>query len=181
MSAPLGSSADRIDMKKLLALASVALLAGSLTACGGDDSSAGGGGGGGSYCDQVKDLKSNVDDLDFATLTEDQFADLQSALDGIASSAPDDVKDDWTTVGDAIDEFKSILTEAGISLDDLQAIQDDPSNLPDGVDIAKLQELAQKLNDFSANSDFADASDAVQQSVKNECGVDLDTSSTTGS
>jgi hypothetical protein len=170
-------------MKKLLALASIVLMAGSLTACGGDDNSnaGGGGGGGGSYCDQVKDLKSNVDDLDFTTLTEDQFADLQSALDGIASSAPADVQDDWNTLGDAIDEFKSILDEAGLSLDDLQAIQQDPTNLPDGVDLAKLQELAQKLNDFAANSDFDAASNAVQQNVKDECGVDLDTSSTTGS
>ena len=165
-------------MKKTLALASLALLAGSLTACGGDDNS---GSGGGSYCDQVKSLKSSVTDLDFTTLSEDQFSDLQGSLDDIEASAPSDVKDDWTTLNGAIDQLKSILDEAGLSFDDLQAIQDDPTNLPEGVDLAKLQELAQKLNDFAANSDFEDASNAIQANVKDECGVDLSDQPTTGS
>jgi hypothetical protein len=167
-------------MKKTLALASVVLMAVSLTACGGDDNSSAGGGGG-SYCDQIKSVKSNVDGLDFTKLDDAQFSDLQSSLVGIASSAPADVKDDWTTLNSAIDQLKQILDDAGISFDDLQAIQNDPTNLPDGIDIAKLQDLAQKLNDFASNSDFTAASDAIQANVKSECGIDLNTSDTTGS
>ena len=166
-------------MKKLLALASIVLLAGSLTACGGDDNS--GAGGGGSYCDKVKDLKASVDDLDFTALSEDQFSALQSGFESIESAAPDDVKDDWNTVNSALDEFKNLLAQAGLSFEDLQKLQDDPTNLPDGVDIAKLQELVQKLNEFAENSDFDAASNAIQDNVKSECGIELDTSSTTGS
>ena len=168
-------------MKKLLALASIVLMAGSLTACGGDDNSGAGGGGGGSYCDQVKDLKASVDDLDFTTLSEDQFSALQSGLDDIESAAPDDVKDDWSTLNSAIEEFHNILADAGLSVEDLQALQDDPTNLPEGVDIAKLQEAIQKLNELATNSDFDAASTAIQDNVKSECGIELDTSSTTGS
>jgi hypothetical protein len=166
-------------MKKTLALASIVLMAGSLTACGGDNNSSAGGGG--SYCDQITSLKSNVNGLDFTKLSDQQFSDLQSSLAGIESSAPSDIKDDWSTLNGAIDQLKQILSDAGISFDDLQAIQNDPSNLPDGIDIAKLQELAQKLNDFATNSDFTAASDAIQANVKSECGIDLNTSSTTGS
>jgi hypothetical protein len=166
-------------MKKTLALASIALLAGSLTACGGDDSSAGGGG---SYCDQVKSLKSTVNNLDFTTLDDAGFSDFQDSLDGIEASAPADIKGDWTTLNAAVDQLKGILADAGLTFDDLQAIQDDPSNLPDGVDIAKLQALAQKLSDFADESDFKTASHNIQANVKDECGIDISaTSTTTGS
>ena len=168
-------------MKKTLALATIVLMAGSLTACGGDDNSSAGGGGGGSYCDQIKSVKSNVDGLDFTKLDDAQFSDLQNSLAGIASSAPADVKDDWTTLNGAIDQLKQILDDAGLSFNDLQDIQDDPTHLPEGIDVAKLQELAQKLHDFASNSDFTAASDAIQANVKSECGIDLNDSSTTGS
>jgi hypothetical protein len=166
-------------MKKTLALACIVLMAGSLTACGGDDNSSAGGGG--SYCDQIKTLKSNVDTLDFTALSDEQFSDLQHSLDGIEASAPADVKDDWSTLSSAIDQLKQILADAGLSFADLQAIQNDPTNLPDGVDIAKLQELAQKLQEFAANSDFEAASNAIQANVKDECGIELNDTSTTGS
>jgi hypothetical protein len=163
-------------MKKTLALASIVLMAASLGACGGGDDSSSGG----SYCDQIKGLKSSVSDLDFTKLSEDQFSDLQNSLDDIEAAAPSDVKDDWGTLNDAIDQLQGILSGAGLSFDDLRAIQKDPNNLPDGVDIAELQDLAQKLNDFAANSDFKDASNAIQANVKDECDVDLD-DSTSGS
>ena len=169
-------------MKKTLALAAIVLMAGSLTACGGDDnSSAGSGGGGGSYCDQIKGVKADVDGLDFTKLTDDQLTSFREALNGIESAAPTDVKDDWGTINDAIDQLQQILNEAGLSLSDLQAIEADPSNLPDGVDLAKLQELAQKLQAFASNSDYQAASDAITANVKSECGIDLSDTSTTGS
>ncbi|HSS67701.1 MAG TPA: hypothetical protein VLK34_04065 [Nocardioidaceae bacterium] len=166
-------------MKKTLALASIALLAGSLTACGGGDSNSGSGG---SYCDQVKSLKDTVNSLDFTALDDAGFSDFQDSLDGIEASAPSDIKGDWTTLNAAVDQLKGILADAGLTFDDLKAIQADPSNLPDGVDIAKLQALAQKLNDFAADSDFKTASDNIQANVKSECGIDISaTSTTTGS
>jgi hypothetical protein len=168
-------------MKKTLALASIVLMVGSLTACGGDDNSSAGGGGGGSYCDQIKGVKADVDGLDFTKLTDDQLTSFREALSGIESAAPADVKDDWGAINDAIDQLQQILNEAGLSLSDLQAIEADPTNLPDGVDLAKLQELAQKLQDFASNSDYQAASDAITANVKSECGIDLSDTSTTGS
>jgi hypothetical protein len=165
-------------MKKTLALASIVLMAGSLTACGGDDSNAGGGGGG-SYCDQIKDLKANVDDLDFTAMSGTQFSDLQSSLDDIESAAPADVKDDWNTLNGALDQLNTILSDAGLSFDDLQGLQN--GQLPDGVDMTKLQEVAQKLQDFASSNDLDAAATAIQENVKSECGIDINSTSTTGS
>jgi hypothetical protein len=157
-------------MKKTLALAAITLLAGALTACGGDS------GNDASYCDQISSVKASVSDFDFTTLSEQQFSDLRDSLGDIEDAAPADVKDDWGTLNDAVDQLQGILSDAGLSFDDLQAIRDDPNNLPDGVDIAKLQELAQKLNDFAANADIEAATNAIQANVKDECGIDLDDS-----
>jgi hypothetical protein len=169
-------------MKKTLALASVVLMAASLTACGGGDDNSSGGSGG-SYCDKVKDLQSTVTSLDFTQLDDAKFSALQDGLHGIEDSAPSDIKPDWTTLNSAIDELDNILSDAGLTFDDLKAIQNDPSNLPDGVDLSKLQDLAKKLNDFSSNTDFQSAADKVQTNVKAECGIDLkaDSTSTDGS
>ena len=164
-------------MKKTLAVASIALMAASLTACGGDDNS---GAGGGSYCDQVKSLKSKVNGLDFTALDDSGFQALQDSLHGIEDSAPSDIKADWSTLNGAVDQLQGILSDAGLTFDDIKAIQQDPSNLPDGVDIAKLQELAQKLNEFSSNNDFQDAADNIQANVQDECGISLEDTSTSG-
>jgi hypothetical protein len=163
-------------MKKTLALASVVLMAGALTACGGDDSSSSGG-----YCDQLQDLKNDAEGLDFTKLSDAQFSSLQNSLNDIEASAPSDVKDDWATFNDTLDQIKQILDETGLSFDDIQAIQENPNDLPDGVDLAKLQELAQKMQEVSTQSGFQDASDAIQQNVKDECDINLDDTSTTGS
>jgi hypothetical protein len=166
-------------MKKTLALASIVLMAGSLSACGGDNNNSSSGG---SYCDQIKDVKASTDGLDFTTLSSAQFADFKSSLRDVESAAPDDVKGDWKTFNDTLDEVSQILDDAGLSFDDLQAISKDPTNLPDGVDIAKLQEFAQKMQALDTRSEFEDASNAIQASVKDQCGIVLDeTSSPSGS
>jgi hypothetical protein len=173
-------------MKKSLALgalASIALLAGSLTACGSGDDSASGGSGD-DYCGQIKTLQSSVSSLDFTQLDDASFAKLQDSLHGIEDSAPSDIKGDWTTLNSAIDQLNTILSDAGLTFDDLKAIQTDPSHLPDGVDLSTLQGLAKKLNDFASNTSFQDASDNIQANVKDVCHIDLDAtdgSSTGGS
>jgi hypothetical protein len=168
-------------MKKTLAVAAVALLAASLTACGDDGGDGDGSGSSGAgYCDQVEDLKTGFADVqDFTKITEDDFSGIQNALDDIESAAPDDVKDDWATLAGALDELKSILEEAGLTFDQLQQIQEDPTNLPEGVDLAKLQELGQKLSDFTDENDFQASADAIQAEVKDECGIDLDDDAST--
>jgi hypothetical protein len=166
-------------MKKTLAVASVVLFAASLTACGDDG---GGSSSSGGYCDQVKDLQSTFAEVqDFSRISDDTFESMRSSLDDIESAAPDDVKDDWAALTGALDELKSILADAGLSFDQLQEIQEDPTNLPEDVDLAKLQELGQKLNDFSAENDLQASADAIQAEVKSECGIELDTSTDSSS
>ena len=167
-------------MKKLLAIASVVVMSATLSSCGGDDGDGGGAssGGGGDYCDQIETIKSNFEDLDFSALSDDTFTDLRDSVSNLEDAAPDDVKDDWATLGDALDQFNQILADAGLTLDDLQAISEDPSNLPDDVDLAALQELGTKMAEVSENGDFEAAGDAITENVKEECGIDLDDTST---
>jgi ABC-type glycerol-3-phosphate transport system substrate-binding protein len=163
-------------MKKALALASVVLMAASLTACGGDENTSSSSGG--SYCDQVKAMKAKSDTLDFTQLSDSQYAELQSSLRDIEAVAPDDVKADWATFNDGLDQIAQLLNDAGLSFDDVKAMQG--GSIPEGTDLAKLQEFADKVQQLTADSEMTDASKAISQNIKDECGVDLDTSSTTG-
>jgi len=166
-------------MKKKLAFASIVLLATSLSACGGDDGGDGGGGttnSSGDYCDKLDDAKSSIQALDFRGMGESQFSELQGRLSDVGDSAPADVKDEWVTLNGAIGDFKTLLNDAGLSLDDLQAITENPTDLPDNVDLKKLQELAPKLQEFSEDNDLEAASDAITKHAKSECGIDLEDS-----
>jgi ABC-type glycerol-3-phosphate transport system substrate-binding protein len=164
-------------MKKALALASVMLMAGALTACGGGDDNSDSGG---SYCDQVNDLKAKTDSLDFTQQTDEEFSDFRSSLRDIEAAAPENAKADWATFNDGLDQVAQLLDDAGLTFEDVQAMQSNGS-LPDGVDIAKLQEFAEKMQQLTSQSEMTDASEAIVKNIKDECGIDLvDTSSTTG-
>lgn len=71
---------------------------------------------------------------------------------------------------DGITSVEKSLDDAGIKLEDLAKVQQ--GELPEGVDMAKLQGLAadfQKLSDEK----FTKASDAIEKHAKDECDVDL--------
>lgn len=157
------------DMKKTLALAAGVLLTVSLAACGGSGSSSSG-----DYCDLLKDAKSDVDTSDFTTLTDAKFNDLVDQIHAVEESAPSDVQDDWKTFGDVLDQFQSILSDAGISFDDLSSLQS--GQLPDGVDMAKLQEAMKKLQSLDTDS-LTEAQQNIADNAKSECDITIDTTS----
>jgi hypothetical protein len=167
-------------MRKTLAVAAAVLVAGSVTACGGDDDNGSSASSGGGYCDIIKASQDEFADLDFTQLTADDYSALEDRFDDIATAAPADVKEQWTTLRDALDELDGILEDAGMSFDDLQQLQENPNNLPEGVDLAELQALAPKLQAWASNTDYQAAGDAITANVKAKCGIDLDDTGDTG-
>ncbi len=166
-------------MKKTWALASLVMMAGSLAACG----DSGGDGGtdsvtnqGADYCEQVQSLKDDSNDLDFTAMGEDTFDGFRGAVGDIADSAPSDIQDEWSTLGTTLDEFQTILTDAGLTFDDFQALAEDPTNLPEDVDMAKLQEVGTKMGDVVSQGDLQAATESIVTEVKTECDIDLNDS-----
>ena len=152
----------RVPMKKTLGLTSAVLMAVSLTAC--SDSSD-------EYCDTLKESQTQFSDLDFASLSDEGFTDLQDQVGTLADQAPSEVSDDWEALGDKLDEFKTLLDEAGIGLGDLETLQQ--GTVPEGVDPAKLQELAPKLQEFAVDPRLEEAQQAIRDNAKSECEITL--------
>lgn len=149
-------------MKKApLALVAAALLGVTLSACGGGES-------GSAYCGDLKSAASAFDDIDGGDVTR-----LDGAFDTfhqLAEEAPDDIKDDWKVVDDAISGVETALGDAGLKFSDLPQIQ--AGELPDGADATKLQGLS---SSFTALSDekFAEASQAIDDHATDVCELEL--------
>ncbi len=154
-------------MKKTFGLASAVLMTVMLSACsdgGGESSSA-------DYCDTLKDSQSQFSDLDLTRLSEAEFSELGDRFDTLEEQAPTEVADDWATVGDKLDEFKGLLDEAGLRLEDIATLQQ--GKLPEGADPAKLEELAPKMQEFTSDPSLDNAKDAIRENAKSECDITL--------
>lgn len=156
-------------MKRILAaVAAAALGLGLLTACGDDDG--GGKAGGGDYCADLKSAKKQVDALkggDFSSLEK-----TTDTMHQLADEAPDEIKDDWETLVEGVDKLVALLKKAGLTDEDMANLQS--GQIPDGVDMAALQELMTELQAVDT-PDFQKASDNINKHAKDECGVDLET------
>ncbi|MPZ94240.1 MAG: hypothetical protein GEU96_04820 [Propionibacteriales bacterium] len=148
-------------MKRSLAIASAIVMAGTLVGCGGGTDA---------YCDSLKEAKA-----DFSTLNDTDFAKMDEALDRIgeiAGESPDAVQNDWEKLDTSITDMRKALDDAGVTFEDLQAIQENPSELPEGLDQEKLMALGTKLQEF-AGEDVQKASKNIEKHAKDECKVDL--------
>ncbi len=123
------------------------------------------------YCQTLKRSQAQFDDLDIGTLNEAQFKQLTDRFDLLEKQAPAEVADDWATFGDQLDDFKNLLDEAGIDLDDLKTLQ--KGKLPKGVDPAKIQALAPKLQKLAENSGLEDAKEVIEENAQSECNISL--------
>lgn len=149
-------------MKKTLGLTSAVLMAVSLTAC--SDSSD-------EYCDTLKESQTQFSDLNFSSLSDDEFTDLRDQVGTLADQAPSEVSDDWEALGGKLDEFKTLLDDAGIGLGDIEALQQ--GTLPDGADPAKLEALAPKMQAFADDPTLDEAQQAIKDNAKSECEITL--------
>ncbi len=186
-------------MKKALALAAVALLAGSLTACGGSSSPSAGGpssggnggithspgnptqsstndggsglGGGGDYCAALRDARAQFQAFSSDKLTDSKYSFLQAKVAQIEASAPSSVKGDWNVLSQTLEKYKELLNSAGLSFDDLSGMQS--GQLPPGVDVQQLEKVAKELTSYAKTHDIEKATTDIQQNAQAQCGVNL--------
>jgi hypothetical protein len=88
----------------------------------------------------------------------------------LADDAPDNISSDWKTVDDAISTIETALKDAGLKPSDLAAMQ--KGQMPQGVDLSKLQALAPKLQSLSSG-DVTTAANNIAADAKKTCGLDL--------
>jgi len=137
-----------------------------LVGCGSD----GGGSASGDYCQELKSDKAYFADLSGSNADLSQLDEVFQRMHTLADDAPDEVADDWKTLDGALTTIETALKEAGLKPSDLAAIQN--GQLPPGVDAAKLQALAPKLEALSS-SDVDGAASRIASNAKDKCGVDL--------
>ena len=148
----------------------LSLAATTLAACG----SGGGGSSASGYCTELKADKAYFDSISGSGSADmTKLGDAFSRVHTLAGDAPDNVADDWKTLDTAITTIENALSDAGIKLSDLAAMQS--GKVPPGVDPSKLAALAPKLEALS-NSDVSKAADNIAADAKKSCGVDLTSS-----
>jgi outer membrane murein-binding lipoprotein Lpp len=166
-------------MKKSFAVSAVVVMAVTLVGCGSSDKTDNGSGSSGDYCDTIQSVKDEVNSSNLETMSQADFDHFRDKIGDIEASAPADVADDWHSLGDYLGQFNSLLTDAGISLDDIQSLQG--GTLPPGVDAATMTQLATKISALTTSIDVDAADKAITASAKKECGIDLDATSGTPS
>jgi hypothetical protein len=145
-------------MKTLKTAAAVLVASALLSACGGSSTDA--------YCDRLEKAEDDFGSLSSGESLSEAFDTFRDLRD----EAPDDVKDDWSTLVKATESFEKALDDAGVDADKVDQI--DPSKLS--------AEQAQKITEASKNLNadkFSKASDNISEHAKSECDIDLGASS----
>jgi len=145
----------------------LALTATVLAGCGSNDSGSTASGG---YCDELKADKAYFESLSGSNADLSNLDTVFSKVHTLAADAPSNVADDWKTLDDAITTIESALKDAGIKASDLAKMQ--KGQLPQSADLAKLQQLAPKLQGLNS-SDVSDAAKNISDDAKKSCDVDL--------
>jgi hypothetical protein len=149
-------------MRTLAALATIALAASTLSACGGSQSSA--------YCKDLKSDKAYFANFSGSNPDISKLDEAFRRMHTLASESPDAVSKDWKTIDSALTTIDKALKEAGINFSDLAKLQ--KGQTPAGVDLSKLQALAPKLQSLGG-ANFSKASKAIEKNAKSDCKVDL--------
>lgn len=153
-------------MKISLALAGAVMLVSTLSACGGD--SGGDGGEGSDYCKDIKSAAKTFGDLSSGDV--EQLDKAFSTFHDLADEAPSSIKGDWKTLDDAITTVEKALKDAGLKFSDLGKLQS--GEVPEGVDVSKLQGLATELSSLTG-PEFTKATKAIDTHASKTCKVKL--------
>lgn len=155
-------------MKRILSAAAAAALGLSLfTACGDDDG--GSSAGGGDYCDMLKTAKKNLDTIEGGDLSS--LEETADQIHELRDEAPDEIKADWEILSKGFDQILEAFEKAGLDAEDIANLQS--GQLPDGVDMDKLQEAMSEIEALSGE-EFEKAGDNIAKHAKDECNIDLE-------
>jgi hypothetical protein len=153
-----------------LAAASVALLAGSLSACGGgaDNHNSGSDNSVQQYCSTLRSVKNDLTNL--SSVMGNAGGGLQKAMNDfkkLQDRAPAAVRDDWATVNDKLTRMRQILSGAGLSMQDLTRISQ--GKAPPHIDPAKLRQAMHKMQGVTTGTSLENAYRAIAAHAKREC------------
>jgi hypothetical protein len=170
-------------MRRLLVLLALPLIAAGFVACGGDDDSGGavstdkgsssnGSSSGSSFCKKAKAVDEEFNQLDSAFTSNgapssDVFEKAADALEKLADDAPSKIKTDMRTVADGVRKVADVLGDIDLS---------DPQALADPKNAEKLQQMSDEMEGLG--QEIQAASDRVGKYLSDECGIDLDSSTT---
>jgi hypothetical protein len=158
-------------MNVVIGSVTLTLAASALAACG--NSGGGSSASSGDYCSELKADKAYFTSLSGSNPDLSKLDQVFTRMHTLAADAPSDVASDWKTLDGAISTLENGLKDAGIKPSDLAAMQN--GQAPAGVDLAKLQALAPKLQALSS-SDVNDAANRIATNAKDQCGIDLTSS-----
>ncbi|HEX5087050.1 MAG TPA: hypothetical protein VFV89_04525 [Nocardioides sp.] len=118
------------------------------------------------YCDAVKDHQQELSEV-LGDGSPDALLKALPIFEDLADDAPDDIRDDWKTVIDALDGLQEALDDAGV----------DPATYDRDHPPAGLSEADQEAIDQAAAQVGSQASttafNAVDQEAKDVCGTPL--------
>lgn len=170
-------------MRRLAVILALPLIALGLVACGGDDDdstagatttekASGGGGSSSAFCSKAKSVDKEFNDLDNAFTgsgvpTGDVFDKAADALEKLAEDAPRAIKDDMATVAAGVRKVADVLGDIDLS---------DPKAVTDPANAEKLQQMSDEME--SIGQEVQAASDRVAKYLADECGIDIETSTT---
>lgn len=132
------------------------------------------------YCTSLEDAKAQFETLEGSDPDAlGNFDDAFETLRGLGEAAPEEVAADWDTLIGGIDRIEQAVEDAGLTLDELAELASNPSALPEGVDIAKLQALGKEMKTLDSK-EFSAAGDAISKHAEAECDISLDDSTSSG-
>jgi hypothetical protein len=117
------------------------------------------------YCDSLEQAQSDFDAFETGDFAG--FGDFIDRSREIASEAPDEVSEEWDTVVAALDQFETVLEDAGVDFEELENLE--AGEIPEGLDIGALTEAAQEFD----TEELEGATETISTHAKDECDVDL--------
>jgi hypothetical protein len=126
---------------------------------------------GSSYCTALKSAKDKFKSLDVTGLSDGKFQQVTAEFDALAAAAPSSVKADWATVSGALKKLYQILSNAGLSFNDLQSLSS--GHLPKGVTAQQMSRIGKQLEKDMTGSGFQAAATRITAQAKAECGVNM--------
>jgi hypothetical protein len=165
-------------MRARVSVVAAMLVVVSLCACAesGDSGRGDSRGGASDYCSTLQSSLTNAQfpiyDPDFTNMDEPTFRDMQSMTAVLGDLAPEELADDWKALRTGNERSRSLLADAGLSLEDLQRWDDGELPVRESRAVGRrLLEVNPTLQAFAEKSGYEKALHAIEKHAETECGL----------
>ena len=123
------------------------------------------------YCHDLKEMKTYFENFQGSNPDISKLDEAFKRMHALADIAPPAVAKDWATVDHEVDAIEKAMKDAGITFDDLVAMQNG-GDVPDDVDLDKLTAVGQEFETL-AGGEFDAATAHIADHAKKTCGFTL--------